>query len=78
MVKTAVKFFILKTKEGIFKMSNNFPPVDQIFRDLDAYRNWCRFEGKCYNEKDLYNERSQLWSQYKRYQHYLTKIKNRK
>ena len=59
-------------------MSNNFPPVGQIFADLDAYRDWCRFEGKPFNEKDLYNERSNLWSQYKRYQHYKTKIKNRR
>ena len=51
-------------------MSNNIPSVDQIFEDLDAYRDWCRFEGKPYNERDLYNERSKLWEQYKRYQHY--------
>jgi hypothetical protein len=51
-------------------MSNNFPSASKIFDDLDAYRNWCRYEGKVYNEADLYNTRSHLWQQYLRYQHY--------
>lgn len=58
-------------------MSYNFPPVEQIFDDLDEYRNWCRYEGKRYDESDLYNNRSQWWHQYLRYQHY-KKNKGRK
>ena len=48
----------------------NYPDVKQIFDDLDAYRDWCRFEGKPFNEADLYNSKSNLWSQYQRYLHY--------
>lgn len=56
-------------------MSNNFPPVGQIFDDLDSYRDWCRFEGKRFNEADLYNNKSPLYQQYLRYLHYKNKIK---
>lgn len=49
---------------------SNFPDVKQIFKDLEEYRDWCRFEGKYFNEADLYNTRSKLWGQYQRYLHY--------
>ena len=54
-------------------MSNNYPDVNQIFDDLDAYRDWCRYEGKRFDERDLYNGRSDLWHQYQRYLHYRRK-----
>lgn len=28
--------------------------VEQIFKDLEAYRDFCRFEGFKYDEADLY------------------------
>ena len=31
-------------------MNTNFPPVDQVFDDLEKFREYCRFEGKPYNE----------------------------
>ena len=34
------------------------PEVVQIFDDLDKFRDFCRFEGYRFNEKDLYNEKS--------------------
>ena len=34
------------------------PEVVQIFNDLDKFRDFCRFEGYRFNEKDLYNAKS--------------------
>jgi hypothetical protein len=50
---------------------NNFPPVGKIFDDLDKFRDYCRFEGKVFNEADLYKDGAPVWEQYKRYQNYL-------
>lgn len=52
-------------------MSNNFPPVNQIFDDLDKFRDYCRFEGKPFNEADLYKDGAPVWEQYKKYLGYL-------
>lgn len=49
-------------------MAYNFPPVDQIFSDLDKFRDFCRFEGRRFNEADLYREGSSIWEDFKRYQ----------
>jgi hypothetical protein len=59
-------------------MSNNFPPATQIFDDLDKFRDFCRYEGKPYNEADLYNEKSIVWGAYKKYQGYLRAKARRK
>lgn len=48
-------------------MSTNFPPVKQIFDDLDKYRDFCRYEGKSFNEADLYNNKSYVWKAYQKY-----------
>ena len=58
-------------------MNTNFPPVDQVFDDLEKFREYCRFEGKPYNEKFLYNDTSHVWQSYKRWQHWM-KNKNKK
>ncbi len=39
------------------------PIVLQIFEDLEAYRDWCRFEGKPFNEADLYKPQT-TWGKY--------------
>ena len=52
-------------------MAQNFPPVNKIFDDLDKFRDYCRFEGKAFNEADLYNEEAAVWQQYKKHQNYL-------
>ena len=52
-------------------MANNFPPVKKIFDDLDKFRDFCRFEGKPFDEKDLYNEKSWVWGAYKKHQGWL-------
>jgi hypothetical protein len=50
---------------------NNFPPIGKIFDDLDKFRDYCRFEGKVFNEADLYNDKAYVWQQYQKYQNYL-------
>lgn len=45
--------------------------VNKIFDDLDAYRDYCRFEGKVFDEKALYNKKDLNWQAYEKYQNYL-------
>lgn len=45
--------------------------VAKIFNDLDEYRDWCRFEGKVFDEKALYNKKDTNWQAYGKYQNYL-------
>ena len=52
-------------------MANNFPPVDKIFDDLEKFRDYCRFEGKPFNEADLYKKDAWVWQAYQKYQNYL-------
>ena len=52
-------------------MSNRFPPVNKIFDDLDKYRDYCRFEGKVFDEAALYNKDDRNWQAYQKYQGYL-------
>jgi hypothetical protein len=52
-------------------MANNFPPVNKIFDDLDKFRDYCRFEGKVFDEADLYKNGAPVWEQYKKYQGWL-------
>ena len=47
------------------------PLVNKIFDDLDAYRDYCRFEGKVFNEKALYNKKDLNWQAYEKYQGWL-------
>ena len=49
-------------------MSNNFPPIGKVFDDLDKFRDYCRFEGKPFNEADLYNNESSVWQAYNKWQ----------
>jgi hypothetical protein len=49
-------------------MRNSHPDVDKIFNDLDKYRDFCRFEGKVFDEADLYRKSSENWRAYLAYQ----------
>jgi hypothetical protein len=70
--KTAVLFFILNAnKREKLKMATNFPPVSKIFDDLDKFRDYCRFEGKPFDEADLYKKDSWVWQAYQKYQNYV-------
>ena len=52
-------------------MTKTIPDVKQIFEDLDSYRDFCRYEGKVFDEAELYNDGSRNWEDYKRYRHYI-------
>ena len=40
----------------------------KVFNDLDKYRDYCRFEGKVFDEKDLYKKESPYWQAYQKWQ----------
>jgi len=41
--------------------------VTQIFDELDAYRDFCRYEGKYYDEAALFNRGDRNWRAYEKY-----------
>ena len=43
----------------------------KVFNDLDKFRDYCRFEGKVYNEADLYKSDAPVWQAYLKHQNYL-------
>ena len=40
----------------------------KVFNDLDKYRDFCRFEGKVFDEKALYNKEDPNWIAYQKHQ----------
>lgn len=44
----------------------NSAQINQIFNDLDGYRNFCRDYGYRFDEADLYNQRSFSFRQFQR------------
>ena len=49
-------------------MAYNFPPIAKIFDDLEKFRDYCRFEGKVFNEADLYKSEAPVWQAYQKWQ----------
>ena len=47
--------------------TKNVSRVNQVFDDLDNYRNFCRDYGYRFNEADLYNYRSTVYKQFQRF-----------
>ena len=47
MAKVDRKYLVLK------------PEVEKIFEDLEKYKNFCRFNGQIFDERDLY--KSETW-----------------
>jgi hypothetical protein len=43
------------------------PVVNKVFNDLEAYRDYCRFEGKVFNEAALYKKDDRNWQAYQKY-----------
>jgi|TARA_B100001094_G_scaffold52844_1_gene48323 hypothetical protein len=43
----------------------------KVFNDLDTFRDYCRFEGKVFNEKSLYKKDDPVWIAYQKYQGWL-------
>ena len=40
------------------------PCIRKVFNDLDKFRDYCRFEGKVFNEKALYKNEDPVWIAY--------------
>ena len=53
-----------RTKEN--KMAYKYPEINKIFDDLDAYRAFCVEFGYLFDEKYLYDPKTN-WGQYERY-----------
>jgi hypothetical protein len=73
-MKMAVQFITLTIdKREKLKMAIEFNRVayDKVFNDLDKFRDYCRFEGKVFNEKDLYKSDATVWVAYQKYQGWL-------
>ena len=47
------------------------PVVNKVFNDLDAYRDYCRFEGRVFDEKALYKKDDSNWQAYQKYCNWL-------
>ena len=45
-------------------MARKYPPINQIFDDLDKLLDFCKECGFVYNPSDLYNIRTYVWQQY--------------
>lgn len=43
------------------------PLIRKIFDDLDAFRDYCRFEGKPFHEASLYKKGDRVWEGYMAY-----------
>jgi hypothetical protein len=50
-------------------MANNTTKnhINQIFNDLDKYRNFCREFGYRFNEADLYNQKNYVFRQFQKF-----------
>ena len=67
----AVLFFtLLNDKKREIKMSIKFnrEAYTKVFNDLEKFRDYCRFEGKVFNEADLYKSESIIWQSYQKWQ----------
>ena len=45
---------------------NNKSNVNQIFNDLDLYRDFCREYGYKFDERDLYSSQNYVWRQFQK------------
>ncbi len=57
-----------KWLEKYFRMK---PEVDRIFDDLEAYKNYCRFNMLKFDERDLY--RSDQYRKFEKYRNWLSR-----
>ena len=75
-MKTAVPFTTrnpsaIEKRETKMAIEFNRNAYNRVFNDLDKFRDYCRFEGKVFNEKDLYKEDAPVWIAYNKYQGWL-------
>jgi hypothetical protein len=62
---------MLLKREETMATEFNRDAYNKVFNDLDKYRDYCRFEGKVFNEKALYNKKDVNWQAYEKYQNWL-------
>jgi hypothetical protein len=43
------------------------PVVNKVFNDLEAFLDYCRSEGKVFNEAALYKKTDPIWQAYEKY-----------
>jgi len=75
-MKTAVQFTTrnpsaIKKRETKMAIEFNRDAYTKVFNDLDKFRDYCRFEGKVFNEKDLYKSDAPMWIAYNKHQGWL-------
>ena len=46
----------------------NRAAYEQVFTDLESFKDFCRFEGFVFNEKSLYKKGDSVWEQYQQFQ----------
>ena len=46
----------------------NRAAYEQVFTDLEAFKDFCRFEGFVFDEKSLYKKGDPVWEQYQQFQ----------
>jgi hypothetical protein len=49
-------------------MDRSATNLDKLFEDLNKFRDYCRFNGKVFDESHLYKNSSEVW---RSYQHFL-------
>jgi uncharacterized iron-regulated protein len=52
-------------------MTISNPVVNKVFNDLDDYLDYCRFEGKVFDEAALYKKSDWNWQAYEKYRNWL-------
>ena len=62
---------MLLKREETMAIEFNRDAYNKVFNDLDKFRDYCRFEGKVFDEKALYNKKDANWQAYEKYQNYL-------
>jgi hypothetical protein len=62
---------MLLKREKTMAIEFNRDAYNKVFNDLDKFRDYCRFEGKVFDEKALYNKKDANWQAYEKYQNYL-------
>ena len=70
----AVLFFTLNAnKREKLKMAIEFnrDAYNKVFNDLDKLRDYCRFEGKVFDEKALYKKDHPTWEAFQKHQGWL-------
>ena len=75
-MKTAVPFTTrnpsaIEKRETKMAIEFNRDAYTKVFNDLDKFRDYCRFEGKVFDEKDLYKQDAPVWIAYNKHQGWL-------